>query len=594
MKHLSENHEIFTVNKIELTKPTELPELNGNSVLIFDLSKNTISAKEIFNTLSSYITDAPKETIINFIGKHEIIAELAYLLEKGSNVHYQYLITLRKKMDLSTTLLPTETLLLLTVSKEKKIKVNRVLLPYTYCPECEKTTKDYGGKKHTFHEFGTTMSDVWKDILFVEAESIFSTQNMLVVERIALMFSKRENTIFVCDTSKFTWSNITDIKISYPSIVDLESKDESQLNLYENDILHGNSLEVLKTMASNSIDYVFIDPPYNLEKKYSSYSDDMDIENYFGWCDEWIEESLRVLKEGAFLSILNIPQWCIRHFVYLIQRADFESWITWDALSKPAGTVMPANYTILNFRKRKLNSQRKNININTNLKYMQPLKDGYCLRAACIKKREDIKTKPLSDLWTDIHRVKHNSLRYDHPCQLPPDLMKRVITVYSNSGDLVLDFFNGVGTTTLAAELVDRKYLGVDLDPKYVEVTKQRHQMIKAELDPFGKNKIDEENKTKNNTLKRISKRRPEHKHINKKEVQLKMKELFIKIGRKPTIEDALEYYPEIPKEFYELYFKSWSEVLVATKVEGVNEHKDIGDIGNKSKKRTEQTRLDI
>ncbi|MGE8052885.1 DNA-methyltransferase [Bacillus mycoides] len=594
MKHLSENHEIFTVNKIELTKPTELPELNGNSVLIFDLSKNTISAKEIFNTLSSYITDAPKETIINFIGKHEIIAELAYLLEKGSNVHYQYLITLRKKMDLSTTLLPTETLLLLTVSKEKKIKVNRVLLPYTYCPECEKTTKDYGGKKHTFHEFGTTMSDVWKDILFVEAESIFSTQNMLVVERIALMFSKRENTIFVCDTSKFTWSNITDIKISYPSIVDLESKDESRLNLYENDILHGNSLEVLKTMASNSIDYVFIDPPYNLEKKYSSYSDDMDIENYFGWCDEWIEESLRVLKEGAFLSILNIPQWCIRHFVYLIQRADFESWITWDALSKPAGTVMPANYTILNFRKRKLNSQRKNININTNLKYMQPLKDGYCLRAACIKKREDIKTKPLSDLWTDIHRVKHNSLRYDHPCQLPPDLMKRVITVYSNSGDLVLDFFNGVGTTTLAAELVDRKYLGVDLDPKYVEVTKQRHQMIKAELDPFGKNKIDEENKTKNNTLKRVSKRRPEHKHINKKEVQLKMKELFIKIGRKPTIEDALEYYPEIPKEFYELYFKSWSEVLVATKVEGVNEHKDIGDKGNKSKKRTEQTRLDI
>ncbi|WP_223553888.1 DNA-methyltransferase [Lysinibacillus sphaericus] len=594
MKHLAENHELFSINKIEIMTPTDLPEINSNAVLIFDLSKTTKSSKEIFNTLCSYIIDAPQKTIFNFIGKHEIIAELAYLLEKGSNVHYQYLITLRKKLSADTSILPTETLLLLTVSKEEKIKVNRVLLPYTYCPECEKTTKDYGGKKHTFHQFGTTMSDVWKDIFFDEEESIFTAQNMIIVERIALMFSKRENEIIVFDLSKFAWTNNNEIKISYPTLINLEGNNEIELKLHENEIIQGNSLEVLKTLPSNSIDYVFIDPPYNLEKKYSSYGDDMDIENYFTWCDEWIEESLRVLKEGAFLSILNIPQWCIRHFVYLIQRADFDSWITWDSLSKPAGSVMPANYTILNFSKRKTNSNRKKINLNTTAKYMQPLKDGYCLRASCIKKRSEVKTKSLSDLWTDIHRIKHNSLRYDHPCQLPPDLMKRIIEVYSNPDDLVLDFFNGVGTTTLAADLIERKYLGFDLDPKYVDVAKQRHQMIKDGLDPFGKNNIDDENKTKNNTLKRVSKRRPEHKHINKKEVQLKMKELSVKIGRKPTIEDALEYFPEIPKEFYELYFKSWSEVIIATKVEGVNENKHPGDKGNKSKKRTEQQSFEL
>ena len=594
MKHLTEDHKSYSINKIKLTESADLPKLDGNSVLIFDLSKVNNNAKDIFGNLLPYIKSSPKQTIFNFIGNHQMIAELAYLLEKGSDLYYQYLITLRKKISKEKSILPTETLLLLTVSKEKKVKMNRVLLPYTYCPECQKTTKDYGGKKHTFHHFGTTMSDVWKDVYFNKEESIFNDENMLIVERIALMLSKRENTVLVFDLSKYSFLNGTEVVVDYPNIINNEAKNEDKLKSYENEIISGNSLEVLKTLQSNSVDYVFIDPPYNLEKKYSSSSDDMEIEEYFKWCDEWIEESLRVLKEGSFLSILNIPQWCIRHFAYLIQRADFESWITWDSLSKPAGSVMPANYTILTFSKPTTDSSRENMQLNTNSKYMQPLKDGYCLRASCIKKRSEVKTKPLTDLWTDIHRVKHNSLRYDHPCQLPSELMKRIIDVYSKPGDLILDFFNGVGTTTLAADLIERRYLGVDLDAKYVEVAKIRHQMIEDGMDPFGKNAINEDNKTKNNNLKRVAKRRPEHKHINKKEVQLKMKELSYQIGRKPTIEDALENYPEIPKDFYELYFKSWSEVLVATKVEGVTESKEPLNKGKISKKRTYQESFEL
>lgn len=589
MKHLAEVTEPFELINLTIDAVESLPELGKNNALIFDISKGNADAKRVYNSLKEYISAAPKTTIFNFIGNHEMIAELAFLLEKGSEVYYQYLITLRKELNADNGLLPSETILLLTMSKEKKIKISRVLLPYTYCPECEKTTKDYGGKKHTFHHFGTTMSDVWKDIVFNVNETIFSDQNTIIVERIALMLSKRENTIFVCDLSNFYWSQNEIIEIEYPRVINIFDRTQIEEIDGFNQIINGDSLSVLKSLPSESIDYVFIDPPYNLEKKYSSYSDDLDIESYFEWCDEWIEESLRVLKNGSYISILNIPQWCIRHFVYLAQRAEYDSWITWDSLSKPAGSIMPANYTILTFRKNNGNENIIRTQFNTEPIYMQPIEEGYCLRASCIKKREKRITKTLSDLWTDIHRLKHNSLRYDHPCQLPADLMKRVIEVYTDEGDTVLDFFNGVGTTTLSAELINRNYIGVDLDPKYVEVAQQRHQMISLGQNPFAKNNISNEEKTKNNELKRIGKRKPEHQHISKKDVQLKMKLLYQQLGRTPTIEDALEFFPEIPKEFYELYFKSWSEVIVAIKVDGVKENK-----GNLSKKRTYQESFEI
>jgi DNA modification methylase len=71
----------------------------------------------------------------------------------------------------------------------------------------------------------------------------------------------------------------------------------------------------LRTIPDNSIDFAFTDPPYNLGKKYTGYSDDLQIQDYFRWCDEWIAEMARVLKPGRTLAILNIPLWAVRHFL---------------------------------------------------------------------------------------------------------------------------------------------------------------------------------------------------------------------------------------------------------------------------------------
>ena len=80
----------------------------------------------------------------------------------------------------------------------------------------------------------------------------------------------------------------------------------------------------------------------------------------------------------------------------------------------------------------------------------------------------------VSDVWTDIHRVKHNRYRDEHPCQLPIHLLERLILMSSDEGDTVLDPFMGTGTTALAAKRLGRKYIGIELDTKYVEIAESK------------------------------------------------------------------------------------------------------------------------
>ena len=70
-------------------------------------------------------------------------------------------------------------------------------------------------------------------------------------------------------------------------------------------------------------------------------------------------------------------------------------------------------------------------------------------------------------MWTDIHRVKHNQYKDNHPCQLPIHLLERIILMCSDEGDVVVDPFMGSGTTAVAAKRLGRKFIGFDLSEGY-------------------------------------------------------------------------------------------------------------------------------
>jgi DNA modification methylase len=80
--------------------------------------------------------------------------------------------------------------------------------------------------------------------------------------------------------------------------------------------------------------------------------------------------------------------------------------------------------------------------------------------------------------------------KYDHPTQKPIELMRRPILNHTKRGELVYEPFLGSGTTLAAAELTERVCLGIELDPKYVDVIVQRWQTLagkRATLDGDGR-----------------------------------------------------------------------------------------------------------
>lgn len=475
----------------------------------------------------------------------------------------------------------THAALLVLTKYKKSLEHTKTRIAYSFCPHCDRTTKDYGGKKHLYHEFGTLMSDVWRDI------TISYNGNLEpVIDRLQDIFGIEPYTALNHIDLRYDQFNA----LSTPTFKLPEFGDViNEIPFNESTLLNGDCLEELRQIPDNSIDFCFADPPYNIKKKYESWNDGIDIREYFEWCDIWITELARIIKPKRTVALLNIPQWAARHFKHLITLLDFQDWIIWEALGLPVRMIMPAHYTVLCFSKgeprpmpgltRNSNSELESLALNT-------YKQGYCTRISCIKKRakEQVQDKELvSNLWWDIHRLKHNSRRIDHPTQLPPMFMYRLISLFTNENEIVLDPFNGAGTTSLCSEQLNRKFIGIELSGYYHLISTNRHNELREGIDPFRKN--DNVPKAKNSYVERLKKQKYE---VDKKTLQLEVKEISKRLGRIATRQDVIEN-TQYKIEYFDNYFINWSEVTAAARTTGMAqvENKDDYNMtinGNKLK----------
>ncbi len=236
---------------------------------------------------------------------------------------------------------------------------------------------------------------------------------------------------------------------------------------FELDKIHiADCIEVMKEMQPESVDLVFADPPYNLQKKYSNYKDDKTAHDYISWCNLWLEQAARILKKTGSLYILNIPKWAVHHAVFLDRYLYRQNWVVWDALSTPLGKLMPAHYSLLFYTKQK-SGYVFNKQITTN-------DYDFCYRASCFKSRKKVIEHPVSDIWFDLHRIRHGSKRDKHPCQLPLKLLERIILTSTDINQVVFDPFMGVGTTALIAKLLNRHFVGCEIDRKYEKIIQEK------------------------------------------------------------------------------------------------------------------------
>ncbi len=192
-----------------------------------------------------------------------------------------------------------------------------------------------------------------------------------------------------------------------------------------NKIIHGDCIEVIQEIPSDSIDVTFADPPFNLKKKYGTYKDEKETNDYLNWCQQWILEMVRITKPSGSIFVHNIPKWLTYYASFLNEVADFRHWISWDAPTAPMGkTLQPSHYGILFYAK----NQQENKFYEIRYPHRRCRKCGYLLKDYGGKKKILHPFGPLvSDVWSDIHRIRHNKHRDPHPCQLPIYLLERLI-----------------------------------------------------------------------------------------------------------------------------------------------------------------------
>lgn len=228
-------------------------------------------------------------------------------------------------------------------------------------------------------------------------------------------------------------------------------------------LFQADCLDWFPTIPDTSVDLVFADPPFNLQKDYgTSISDDLAKEEYLAWCEAWIKEGVRVLRPGGAFYLYNLPKWNIElgHF---LNAADmmFRHWIAIDIkFSLPIqGQLYPSHYSLLYYTRGKP---------RTFARPRLPIpKCRHC--GGDVKDYGGHRNKlhpegiNLTDVWNDIPPVRHRGTKNRGANQLSEKLLRRILEISSQPGDVVLDPFGGSGTTFAVAEDMHRHWLGCEL-----------------------------------------------------------------------------------------------------------------------------------
>lgn len=215
-----------------------------------------------------------------------------------------------------------------------------------------------------------------------------------------------------------------------------------------NILFSGDCMEGFKSVKSNSVDLIITDPPYNIGVNYGKYKDKR--KDYDLWCIAWLKECARVLKERGALYIIHYPEQAAE-IMYLLEKntgLELRRWLTWH---------YPTN--IGHSKKNWTRSQRAILFFTKGQPYKFNLEKGHEIQD-----------------FVKINLVKNTSREKikNFPNQIPEKLVSLLIELSSNPGDVVLDPFAGSGTTLKVAKDMKRKYIGMEIDPKNVEIIKRR------------------------------------------------------------------------------------------------------------------------
>jgi len=249
-----------------------------------------------------------------------------------------------------------------------------------------------------------------------------------------------------------------------------------QYKTEEHIIFHGDALHILSSeISSESVDLIFIDPLYNIGKRFSNFYDKWESEEvYVKWVYKLLDESLRILKPNGTLYVMASTQAMPYFDVYLRQRMVILSRIVWhyDSSGVQATKYFGSMYEpILHCVKDKNNYifNSDDIKIETKTGAQRKLIDY----RKTVPRQYNTEKVP-GNVWY-FPRVRYRMEEYEnHPSQKPESLLERILFASTNRGSLVLDPFAGTFTSAAVAKRLGRNSISIESQEEYLKIGLRR------------------------------------------------------------------------------------------------------------------------
>ncbi len=238
-------------------------------------------------------------------------------------------------------------------------------------------------------------------------------------------------------------------------------------------LIYADVFKAIKKISDKSIDMIFADPPYFLSNNgitcssgkmvsvnKGNWDKALDIKEKHKFNRKWIKECYRVLKDNGTIWISGTL-----HNIYSIGMALEEEGykiinnITWQKTNPPPNlackTFTHSTETFIWARK-----DLKNIKYTFNYQIMKEMNYN----------------KQMKDVWTTSLTKPSEKKCGKHPTQKPLEILEKIILASTKENDLILDPFCGTSTTGISAVRLNRRYIGIDNEKNYIEISKKRYE----------------------------------------------------------------------------------------------------------------------
>lgn len=234
----------------------------------------------------------------------------------------------------------------------------------------------------------------------------------------------------------------------------------------------GECIWTLKKVKSKSVNLIFADAPYNIGKDFGNNNDHWEsVSTYIEWCEKWIDECMRVLKDDGTMYFMTATQHMPYLDAYVSEKYNVLCRIIWTYDSsgvqskKMFGSLYEPILMINKCKKAKYTFNHDEILVEA--------KTGAARKLIDYRKNppQPYNTEKVPGNVWNFSRVRYKMDEYEnHPTQKPEALLERIIKASSNVGDIVLDPFSGSFTTSAVAVKLGRYAIGIDMNAEYFEM----------------------------------------------------------------------------------------------------------------------------